>query len=117
MDTASPLEVLRAGLNCAYYMAFIVMMVLALTLISAEMNKLILFYRDTVNRLGAGDRSLPPKVIAYLGMAVFTAGLVLSKPFFVGIGVLSSPLVVFNLRELSRTDIWNRAEDDRRPPV
>lgn len=113
----SPLDVFRSGAECAYYMAFVVMMVVAMSLISSELNKLILLYRDTVNRLGADDPALPPKITAYSGLALFTAGMVLAKPFFVGLGILSIPLIVHNLRLLSRVDIWDQAgrRRDRRP--
>lgn len=115
MDMASPLDVFRGGVECAYYMAFVVMMVVTLSLISSELNKLILMYRDTVNRLGAEDRTLPPKIIAYLGLAFFTAGMALAKPFFVGIGILSLPLVVISLRELTRIDIWDKRQREKLP--
>ena len=115
MEFTSPLDVFSAGVEHAYYMAFPVMLVITLSLISAEINKLILVYRDIVNKLGAHDRTLPRKAIAYLGMAFFTFGMALAKPFFVGIGVLSLPLVFVNLRELNRIDVWEKSRRDRLP--
>jgi len=115
MEAATPLEVFRSGLEVAYYLAFIVMAVTAFTLISSELNKLILWYRDTINKLGADDLSLPPRIIAYLGLAFFTGGFVLAKPFFVGVGLLSMPLVIVNLRQLNRIDLWEQAARRKMP--
>ncbi len=114
MEPTTPFDVLSEGAAYALYMALAVFAFITFSIISANFNKVMLIYRDAANRVGAKDKKLPSKIIAYTGIVFFIAGMTLYEPFFVGVGILSIPLIFFSLRDLNRVDPWEEQERRRK---
>ncbi|MDD9878932.1 MAG: hypothetical protein OXR84_15980 [Magnetovibrio sp.] len=113
MEYTSLTDVVRDGLASAFYIGLSLFAVATFLILTANFNKALLVYRDLCNQLGARDKRLPPKVIFCAGVAFFVAGLVLYEPTFVGIGIVSLPLVVLSVRDLNRRDLFDDRDDGR----
>ena len=108
MEHSSISELLWQGLSYALYFGMAALGVIALLLVSANLNKALLAYRDFSNKISARDRTMPPKIIACAGLAFMVGGLVPHEPIFVGAGIASLPLVFLSLRDLNRRDLFDK---------